>query len=124
MLVKIINGVYGHYTEGKVVRKDKKSEPFDLEPDKAARLVSQGVAEYVDEVQVAAVAVEEVDIPDLEDMNVSQLRAIGKQMGITFKVGTTKAEMVEMLAAEAVDPEEVSEAIEPAPTFDPTEAVQ
>lgn len=69
MLVKIINGVYGHYTEGKVVRKDKKSEPFDLEPDKAARLVSQGVAEYVDEVQVAAVAVEEVDIPDLEDMN-------------------------------------------------------
>lgn len=69
-------------------------------------------------------AVEEVDIPDLEDMNVSQLRAIGKQMGITFKVGTTKAEMVEMLAAEVVDPEEVSEAIEPAPTFDPTEAVQ
>ena len=33
-------------------------------------------------------------------------------------------EMVEMLAAEAVDPEEVSEAMEPAPTFDPTEAVQ
>lgn len=124
MLVKIINGVYGHYTEGKVVRKDKKSEPFDLEPDKAARLVSQGVAEYVDEVQVAAVAAEEVDIPDLEDMTVSQLRSIGKQMGITFKVGTTKAEMVEMLAAEAVDPEEVSEAMEPAPIFDPTEAVQ
>lgn len=124
MLVKIINGVYGHYTEGKVVRKDKKSEPFDLEADKAARLVFQGVAEYVDEVQVAAVAVEEVDIPDLEDMTVSQLRAIGKQMGITFKVGTTKAEMVEALSAEAVEPEEIAEATEPAPVFDPTEAVQ
>lgn len=121
MLVKIINGVYGHYTEGKVVRKDKKSEPFDLEPDKAARLVSQGVAEYVYEVPVA---VDEVEVPDLEDMTVSQLRSIGKQMGITFKVGTTKAEMVEALSAEAVDPEEVSEAMEPAPTFDPTEAVQ
>lgn len=124
MLVKIINGVYGHYTKGKVVRKDKKSEPFDLEADKAARLVFQGVAEYVDEVQVAAVAVEEVDIPDLEDMTVSQLRAIGKQMGITFKVGTTKAEMVEALSAEAVEPEEIAEATEPAPVFDPTEAVQ
>jgi hypothetical protein len=121
MLVKIINGVYGHYTEGKVVRKDKKSEPFDLEPDKAARLVSKGVAEYVYEVPVA---VDEVEVPDLENMTVSQLRAIGKQMGITFKVGTTKAEMVEALSAEAVEPEEIAEATEPAPVFDPTEAVQ
>lgn len=124
MLVKIINGVYGHYTEGKVVRKDKKSEPFDLEADKAARLVSQGVAEYVNEAPATAEAVEPEEVPDLEDMTVSQLRVIGKQMGITFKVGTTKAEMVEALSAEAVEPEEIAEATEPAPVFDATEAVQ
>ena len=64
MLVKIINGVYGHYTEGKVVRKDKKSEPFDLESDKAARLVSQGVAEYVNEAPAAAEAVEPEEIAE------------------------------------------------------------
>lgn len=124
MLVKIINGVYGHYTEGKVVRKDKKSEPFDLEEDKAARLVSQGVAECVNEAPATAEAVDPEEVPDLEDMTVSQLRAIGKQMGITFKVGTTKAEMVEALSAEAVEPEEIAEATEPAPVFDATEAVQ
>lgn len=124
MLVKIINGVYGHYTEGKVVRKDKKSEPFDLEADKAARLVSQGVAEYVNEAPATAKAVESEEAPYLENMTVSQLRALGKQMGITFKVGTTKAEMVEALSAEAVEPEEIAEATEPAPVFDATEAVQ
>ncbi|MDE7193796.1 MAG: hypothetical protein K2O14_07470 [Oscillospiraceae bacterium] len=39
-----------------------------------------------------------VDIPEYNlDMNVNELRAIAKDVGISFKVGTTKEEMVEEL---------------------------
>ena len=40
----------------------------------------------------------DVDIPEYDpDMNVNELRAIAKSVGISFKVGTTKEEMVEEL---------------------------
>lgn len=41
---------------------------------------------------------EYADIPEYNpDMNVNELRAIAKNVGISFKVGTTKEEMVEEL---------------------------
>lgn len=40
----------------------------------------------------------DVDIPEYDpNMNVNELRAIAKSVGISFKVGTTKEEMVEEL---------------------------
>ena len=40
----------------------------------------------------------DIDIPEYNpDMNVNELRAIAKSVGISFKVGTTKEEMVEEL---------------------------
>lgn len=46
-MVQIVRGVYGHYIDGRVVAKDKNSEPFELSPEQEERLVAAGVAEYV-----------------------------------------------------------------------------
>lgn len=46
-MVQIVRGVYGHYIGGRVVAKDKNSEPFELSPEQEERLVKAGVAKYV-----------------------------------------------------------------------------
>ena len=49
-MVKIIRGVYGYVTDNGVVEpKTVNDEPFSLSVEEEARLVNQGVAEYVDE---------------------------------------------------------------------------
>lgn len=75
------------------------------------------------------------DIPtDVEEapeydtsMKVDKLREIAKQMGLTFPVGTTKAEMVEAMdkfQAETVDADDIEDDGEEPPAYDPTEAVE
>ena len=61
-------------------------------------------------------------------MKASELRDLGKQYGLTFKVGMSKAEMIAALddffAVESEAPEADAEGDgEDAPTFDSTEAV-
>ena len=47
-MIKIVRGVYGYVTEsGAVKPKTAADEPFELAPEKEARLVGLGVAEYV-----------------------------------------------------------------------------
>ncbi|MBS5134848.1 MAG: hypothetical protein KHZ05_05325 [Oscillospiraceae bacterium] len=151
-MIKIISGVYGHYVtdpksgKSRVVARDRRSEPFELEPEQEARLVSQGVARYVNKVEIdaAPIGFDEqppdpnelpegvVGIPEYsEDMTVKELRDIGKLCGLTFKVGMTKKEMVDALDAEIegkmVDYDEVVNGEsddEDAPSFDAAEAVQ
>ena len=49
-MIRIIRGVYGFVDKDGVVRpKTSKDEPFETDDDKEARLVKQGVAEYVSE---------------------------------------------------------------------------
>ena len=49
-MVKIIRGVYGYVTDNGVVEpKTVNDAPFSLSVEEEARLVNQGVAEYVDE---------------------------------------------------------------------------
>lgn len=48
MLVKIINGNYGHYDNGIVSLKTPDSKPFELEDSKAKRIIGLGVAVKVD----------------------------------------------------------------------------
>ena len=149
-MIKIIRGVYGHYVtdqngKSRVVARDKHSDPFELTPEQEARLVSQGVARYVDNAETGAAPIgfdeqppEPNELPEgvvgipeySEDMTVKELRDIGKLCGLTFKVGMTKKKMVDALDAEIegnmVDYDEVvnGEANgEDAPSFDATEAV-
>lgn len=132
-MIKIIKGVYGYMTEiGRVKPKTADDEPFELTHEQEARLVGLGVAEYVtpgpigfDEQPPELPDLPEgvVGIPEYSvDMKADELREIAKLMGLTFKVGTTKAEMVE--AMDAYLAENMVEDEEDIPEFDPTEAVE
>ena len=119
-MIKIICGTYGHLIDGRVRPKNAASGPFSLTPEQEARLVSRGVAVYVNEAPAEADASTTPDsIPEYSTRNtVKELQAIGEQFGITFEEGMTKAQMVELLDQYQADDGE------DAPTFDATEAVQ
>lgn len=132
-MIRIIKGVYGYMTEiGSVKPKTADDEPFELTEAQEARLVGLGVAEYVTD---GPIGFDELppEPPELPkgvegvpeysvDMKADELREIAKTMGLTFKVGTTKAEMVE--AMDAYLAENTVEDEEDIPEFDPTEAVE
>ena len=129
-MIKIIRGVYGHVDEHGFVRpKDSGSDPFETSPEQEERLVKLGVAEYVGEPEKAESGDEAVadiaraaEAPDLEDMTVKELRELGKEHGLTLKVGMTKAEMAEAIRAEWPQPAEDDGEVPP--TFDAAEAVE
>lgn len=133
-MIKIISGVYGYLDKNGCVKpKTEKDGPFSLTKEQEARLVGLGVAEYVGKPSVDN-ADDDIDRaaaePSLEEMTAKELREVGKQYGLTFKVGMSKAEMVDALKAEwpqdAEDEtdEEADDDGEDAPSFDATEAVQ
>lgn len=133
-MIQIIKGTYGYMNENGIVKpKTAKDKPFSLSEEQEARLVGLGVAEYVDEKpakaepeatteESLAVADEE---KDLEDMTAKELRALGKEYGLTFKVGTKNEAMIEAIRSAQAEPEGEEETDdEPAPTFDAAEAVE
>ena len=102
-MIKMKSGTYGLPDQnGTVKAMDKHSAPFALSPEKEARLVKLGIAEYVP-VQVQAANAEPlpdgvVGIPEYSaDLTVAQLQDIGEMAGVTFAEGLTKAQMVEVL---------------------------
>lgn len=146
-MIQMIAGVYGLYKDGRVRGMSRESGPFSVDAAEEARLVGLGIAEYVN---IYAAEGEE-DAPELpklpelpdgvvaipeysEDSSPKELREIGKLCGLTFKVGTTKAEMVAALdahiAENTVDGDDMAEddpaaeGEEDAPTFNAEDAVQ
>ena len=128
-MIRIVKGVYGYLDKDGIVRpKTEADAPFELLPEQEARLVLLGVAQYVGNVNPAPVPEESVaETPTgerlLTDMSAKELRELGKDYGLTFKVGISKAEMVKAIedAENALDTVEDDE---PAPVFDASEAVQ
>ena len=106
-MIKIIQGTYGYIDENGIVKpKTAKDAPFELEDkSREAELVALGVAEYADGTEL--IIDEETGgvvvgmVPEYSvDMKAQELRDIAKEhMGLTFTVGTTKAEMVEQMDA-------------------------
>ena len=138
-MIRIIRGVYGFLDEGGIVRpKTEASAPFMLLPEQEARLVRLGVAEYVggaveipEEPVDLAEAVGPISIEEepeeerpLADYSAKELRELGKDYGLTFKVGISKAEMIQAIEAAEAALDEDAEDDEPAPVFDASEAVQ
>ena len=139
-MIQIVRGVYGFLDKDGIVRpKSEADAPFELLPEQEARLVRLGVAQYVGNVKqaqepadlaeaVGAIAFDEPEEDErpLSDYSVKELRELGKDYGLTFKVGISKAEMVAAIeAAEAeLDADDADEDDEPAPVFDASEAVQ
>lgn len=131
-MIQIVKGTYGYLDSNGIVKpKTAADGPFELTEAQEARLVNKGVAVYVDG---GSTALPEGVMGVTWDINMKadQLRAIAKDMGLTFPVGTTKAAMVEAMdkymavveaAAEAAGEEYPVGDDEDAPTFDAAEAV-
>lgn len=131
-MIRIIRGTYGYLDENGIVKpKTEKDEPFSLTPEQEDRLVGLGVAVYVD-TPVKDKAHEDIDRAQvqklLEEMTAKELRELGKEYGLSFKVGTTKAEMVEAIqqyaAAQEPEDDDAEDDDEDMPAFDATEAVK
>ena len=146
-MIKMLRGVFGLPVDGIVKAMDKNSGPFEAGAEQEARLIRLGLAVRVEDNNETAPVENEVDtdspigfdemppedaecdeaeaveeIVDIGSLSAKELREIGKQYGLTFKVGTTKDDMVAAITnaqAEAVEDEDG----EPAPVFDATEAV-
>lgn len=134
-MIQIIKGTYGYLTKNGTVKPwTEKDGPLSLTKEQEARLVGLGVAVYVDEkpsqAEPEATTEESLAVADeekpLEDMTAKELRELGKEYGLTFKVGLTKADMIKAIQAEWPQPTEDEEETddEPAPTFDAAEAVE
>lgn len=131
-MIKIVKGTYGYVdSNGTVKPKTAADAPFELTEAQEARLVNKGVAVYVDGGRTA-LPEGVVGVTWNVDMKADQLRAIAKDMGLTFPVGTTKAAMVEAMDKHMSEVEAAAEATgeeypvgddEDAPAFDAAEAV-
>lgn len=133
-MIKIIKGTYGYIDKNGIVQpKTSKDEPFTLSKEEEERLVKRGVAKYVEaaEKHVEGDELKELldSVPGLDvvpeynvDMKATELREIAKGLGLTFPVGTTKAEMVAEMDA-VIEENMVDDDME-MPEFDPTEALE
>ena len=142
-MIQMIAGVYGRkMPDGSVKAMDKNSAPFEVSPETEERLIRLGLAvraDHVDtempigfdetppaedddedEIDETEVETEEVD---LEALTVKELQEIGKQYGITFKVGMKKAELIAAIEAAQSEDDAAEDDGEDAPSFDASEAV-
>jgi hypothetical protein len=146
-MIKMVRGVFGLSIDGIVKAMDKNSGAFVAGAEQEERLIRLGLAVRVEDNNEPAPVEDEVDtdspigfdemppedaeideteaveeIVDLDSLSAKELREIGKQYGLTFKVGTTRVDMIAAITnaqTEAVEDEDG----EPAPVFDATEAV-
>lgn len=140
-MIKMLRGVFGLPVDGIVKGMDKNSEPFNAGAEQEARLVSLGLAVYVDDAEStiidAPIGFDETppEMPELPDgveaipeysieNTAAELREIARMCGLTFKVGMSKAEMVAALDEFFEENLIEGEPDEDAPAFDAAEAVQ
>ena len=139
-MIKIVQGVYGYLDKDGIVRpKTEADEPFTLTPEQEERLVRLGVAVLVgaaaeapaeeslqEEEEQYPIGFDEAPVDDrgLEEYSVKELREIGKDYGLTFKVGMSKADMIQAIEKAEAELNIDAEDGEAAPTFDASEAVQ
>lgn len=110
-MIRIIKGIYGYKNKDNVIEpKTCTDEPFSLTKEQEARLVSKGVAEYV---EVAPVQPQDerkseetkmpkgnLDKEKLMEWGYNELKRLAKEMGIPA-IGT-KEELVDKIVAEKV----------------------
>jgi hypothetical protein len=141
----MIRGVFGLPVNGIVKPMDKNSGTFEAGAEQEERLVRLGLAVKVEDGDTYPDPVETVDttdpigmddtppedfdeaevveeIVDLNSLPLKELRVIGQQYGLTYKVGMTKDEFVAEIVSAQAEAVEVEDG-EPAPAFDAAEAV-
>lgn len=114
-LIRIIAGTYGFRENGMIHPKDRNSGAFEVDNKEAERLIALKVAEIAAEQpcisskgvtpttgenadsEPVCADTEEDDYVEYEydeTTPVNKLREIGKQLGLSFPIGTTKADMI------------------------------
>lgn len=129
-MIEMIAGVYGLPVETpngrlRVKAMGPEQSPFSLDAGKEARLVAQGVARYVGSQLPQPTGAEPTT-----GMTAKELRELGRERGLSFRPGMTKAEMVTALQDQLTQPAvlepepQQDPAGEDVPTFDAAEAVE
>lgn len=152
-MIKIITDTTFGYWNGRFVEpKNKNCEPFKLDPEREAELVTLGIAAYVDEeaeqdreakpeAEQNEEAKQEEDInqdeeADSEDpeeltaeslasMKLQDLKALAEPLGVKFEVGMKKSELAQHVfeAVQAAESADESLTEENPLSFDPAQAI-
>ena len=109
-MIKMIAGVYGYREGGIIMPKDKNSEPFSLNPEREAELVTRGVAEYANLIipEEPKPADQNDDSRNDEDgqkqkpeysekMKLPELQALAASYGLDAQKMRAKAEVIKLL---------------------------
>lgn len=134
MIRIITNTTFGYWNGSFVEPKTKNSPPFELNADREAELVSQGIAEFVNEEEhnaeteeTIAAETEEAEeielsaltLEELEAMKLEKLKEYAEPLGVKYEFGMKKAAL-----AQRVFDEIHMEASETDPiSFDPAQAI-
>lgn len=99
-MVRIIKGIYGYKNKDGVIEpKTCKDEPFSLTEEQEARLVSKGVAEYVEVAPVQQKG--HLDREQLMSWAYNDIKKLAKEMGVPAT--GTKEEIVDRIVDEEVE---------------------
>lgn len=126
-MIKMIAGTCSYKDKGIIKLKTAEDGPFHLSEAEEKHLVERGVAVYVGglEEEIPDVPPSWDGIPEYHaDMKAEELRAIAKLMGLSFKAGTSKVDMVAAMDEYMDKHMDDSLPDETPPSFDPTEAVK
>ena len=125
-MIRIIdNSTFGYWNGRSVEPKTKKSPPFSTNPQREAELVKKGTAEYVENAEDVTT---EITQEYLEGLKLEKLKEVAGQFGVTYRIGTTKADFVNEVWAAFAPPQENAASAEAmaeddVPAFDAVDAV-
>lgn len=114
-MIKIISGTYGYKSpNGIYIAKSNNDEPFSLSKEEEERLVSQGIAKFIE-----VKAINEDEAKDYFSMTRPELDEIASALDIDYTKIKTKKELIELIqdaqkvdvkaSGETEDEEEVTE---------------
>lgn len=97
---------YGYHNGKTIEKKTKSSPPFKLDEQDEKKLVERGFAEYV----------ASYDMPDgditldyLRSLKMVEIKKIGEEIGVNFKVGTKKEDYIQKVWAAYNPPMQIYE---------------
>lgn len=146
-MIKVITDTTFGYWNGRFVEpKNKDCEPFELDPEREAELVSLGIAAYVDEEaelkteqdeeakpeedinrdeEADSENSEELTAESLASMKLQDLKALAEPLGVKFEVGMKKSELAQHVfeAVQAAESADESLTDENPLSFDPAQAI-
>lgn len=110
-MVRIISGTYGMRVQNRITPITSNDGPISLPADEETRLVSIGIAEYVDEPKnVQKTQGEDQDsdyAKELEQFKVEELRNMANESGIEIPKGVTrKADIIALIVAGGNTPDD------------------